>query len=62
LEIIRETVGAKDYLILEAHFRDGESYKTIAAKMELDVHIVANHINRARAKCQKLKENGLITY
>jgi DNA-directed RNA polymerase specialized sigma24 family protein len=62
LEIIRAAIGDKDYLMLEAHFRDGESYKIIADKMGLAVHIVANHINRARIKCQKLKEDGHITY
>jgi DNA-directed RNA polymerase specialized sigma24 family protein len=62
LEIIRSTIGDKDYLMLEAHFRDDESYKIIADKMGIAVHIVANHINRARAKCQRLKEDGHIAY
>ena len=62
LEFIRSEIGDKDYLMLEAHFRDGESYKTIAAKMGIEKHIVANHINRARAKCQKLKNEGYIDY
>jgi DNA-directed RNA polymerase specialized sigma24 family protein len=62
LETIRKTIGDKDYLMLEANFREGESYKTIAAKMGLDVHIVANHINRARKKCQLLRDYGKITF
>lgn len=62
LEVVRSAVGARDYEMLEAHFRDGESYKTIADRMGLEVHIVANHINRARAKCQKLKDEGHINY
>jgi DNA-directed RNA polymerase specialized sigma24 family protein len=62
LKVIRTELGDKDYLMLEAHFKDNESYKTIADKMGIAVHIVANHINRARAKCQKLKEYGRIAY
>jgi DNA-directed RNA polymerase specialized sigma24 family protein len=62
LKVIRTELGDKDYLMLEAHFKDNESYKTIADKMGIAVHIVANHINRARAKCQKLKEFGKIAY
>ena len=62
LAFIRSVIGPRDYEMLEAHFRDDEQYKTIAERMELEVHIVANHINRARARCQKLKEEGHISY
>jgi DNA-directed RNA polymerase specialized sigma24 family protein len=63
LGIIRAEIGDHNYLMLEYHFRDGYSYKKIADEMNLEhVHLVANHINRARAKCKKMKEEGLITY
>ena len=62
LAFIESVVGATDYAMLEAHFRDGDAYKTIADRMGIDVHIVANHINRARARCQKLKNEGHISY
>lgn len=62
LSVIRSAVGDRDYEMLEAHFRDGESYQIIADRMGFEVHIVANHINRARAKCRRLKKEGHISY
>jgi DNA-directed RNA polymerase specialized sigma24 family protein len=62
LEIIRAEIGDRDYLMLEANFRENLSYKTIAERMGLAVDIVAKHVNLARAKCLVLKKNGKIAY
>jgi hypothetical protein len=58
LTIVRHTLGDADYLMLEAHFREGKSYKTIAEEMDFDASDVARRINLARKICQKLKNAG----
>jgi DNA-directed RNA polymerase specialized sigma24 family protein len=62
LAFIESAIGANDYKMLEAHFRDGESYQAIATRLGCEVHKVANHINRARKKCTKLRDEGHISY
>lgn len=57
---VRAAIGDTDYLMIEAHFRENESYKTIADKMGFAVSVVAHCINLARKICQKLKNEGQI--
>lgn len=58
LTIVRHALGDTDYLMLEAHFREGKSYKSIAEAMDFAVSDVARRINLARKICQKFKNAG----